>query len=116
VAQAWVIRSGRYGERDSWALQSGCSGGGWTEVPDLSPFTTRDEIAQVVAQTFSGASDGKIANFSGQLWALRGRIKAGDLLVMPLKTTKQIALGQQRLRQVSEKSDRRGSMRARSRR
>ena len=25
---AWVIRSGRYGERDEWALENSCSGGG----------------------------------------------------------------------------------------
>lgn len=90
---AWVIRSGRYGERDTWALQSGCSGAGWAEVPDLTPYSTRDEVAQVVAETFKGAAEGKIANFAGQLWALRGRIKPGDLMVMPMKTTKQIAFG-----------------------
>jgi len=36
VAGAWVIRSGRYGERDQWALDNGVSGGGWKEVPDLT--------------------------------------------------------------------------------
>jgi restriction system protein len=93
MTQAWVIRAGRYGERDAWALQRNCSGGGWLEVPDLTPFTTKEQIAQVVAQTFAGAPEGKIANFAGQLWALRGRVQPGDLMVMPLKTTKQIALG-----------------------
>lgn len=90
---AWVIRSGRHGERDAWALQSGCSGGGWAEVPDLTAYSTRDQVAQVVADTFKGSSDSKVANFAGQLWALRGRIAVGDLMVVPLKTTKQIALG-----------------------
>jgi restriction system protein len=93
VTQAWVIRSGKYGERDDWALQNGCSGGGWKEVPDLGPYATKPDVAQVVAKTFHGAPDGKVANFAGQLWALRGRIQPGDLMVMPLKTTKQIALG-----------------------
>jgi restriction system protein len=93
MTQAWVIRSGRHGERDTWALQNGCSGGGWQEVPDLTPYTTREQVAQVVAKTFAGEPDGKVANFTGQLWALRGRIQPGDLMVMPLKTTKQIALG-----------------------
>jgi restriction system protein len=93
MTHAWVIRSGRHGERDAWALQSGCSGGGWAEVPDLTPYSTRDEVAQVVAEIFKGAAEGKIANFAGQLWALRGRIEPGDLMVMPMKTTKQIALG-----------------------
>ncbi|MGO8965515.1 hypothetical protein [Mycobacterium sp.] len=93
MTQAWVIRSGRHGERDAWALESGCSGGGWAEVPDLMPYSTRDEVARVAAETFKGATDGKISNFAGQMWALRGRIEPGDLMVMPMKTTKQIALG-----------------------
>lgn len=91
--KAWVIRSGRSGERDSWALENGFSGGGWKEIPDLGSYSTKEQVAHVVAQTFAGASQGKIANFGGQLWALRGRIAADDLMVMPLKTTKQIAIG-----------------------
>lgn len=93
MTQAWVIRSGKHGERDTWALESGYSGGGWAEVPDLTPYTTREEIEQVALETYKGASDAKIATATGQLWALRGRIKPGDLMVLPLKTTKQIALG-----------------------
>jgi restriction system protein len=92
MATAWVIRPGRYGERDSWALKHGCSGGGWAEVPDLTDATTRDQVAQIVIDTYPG-SDALIANYTGQLWALRGRVQPGDLLVMPMKTTKQIAIG-----------------------
>lgn len=90
---AWVIRAGRLGERDQWALENGFSGGGWKEVSDLTGCTTREAIGEVVRTSFPGASDGKINNFTGQLWALRSRINAGDILVMPLKTTKQIAIG-----------------------
>ncbi len=36
MTQAWVIRSGVYGERDTWALQNGGSGGGFAEIPDLT--------------------------------------------------------------------------------
>ncbi|GGT96175.1 restriction endonuclease [Actinomadura citrea] len=93
VAQAWVVRAGWYGERDQWALEQGWSGGGWREVPDLTDCTTREDLAKVVAATFPTASDGRLNNFIGQMWALRSRIQAGDLLVMPLKTTKQIAFG-----------------------
>ena len=93
MANAWVIRSGRSGERDSWAIENGWSGGGWYEVPDLTGCATRDQVAEVVTATFPGSSDGKLANITGQLWALRSRIKRGDLMAMPMKTTKQIALG-----------------------
>lgn len=55
--------------------------------------STRDDVAEVAAGVYVGASDGTISNKAGQLWALRGRIKPGDLLAMPLKTTSRIALG-----------------------
>lgn len=90
---AWVVRAGRYGERDAWALDHGVSGGGWYEVPDLTPCSSREEVGAVIADVYSHLSAPAIANYTGQVWALRGRISAGDLLVMPLKTTKQIAIG-----------------------
>lgn len=63
------------------------------EVGDLTPYQTKDEIAGAVASAFPGASASRLANYTGQLYALRCRITPGDLLAMPLKTTSQIALG-----------------------
>ena len=93
MGAAWVVRSGRYGERDAWALSSGVSGGGWQEVPDLTECTTREEVGAVLSEVFPDFSGPALANYTGQMWALRARILPGDLLVMPLKTTKQIAIG-----------------------
>ena len=93
MSVAWVVRAGRYGERDSWALQQGFSGGGWGEIPDLTACTTREEVGEVLAKVYADANDGALANRTGQMWALRGRIAPGDLMVMPLKTTKRIAIG-----------------------
>lgn len=93
VTKAWVIRAGRNGERDQWALDNGYSGGGWREWPDLTPYTTREQIAKVTAATLLGAPQGRLNTAAGQLWALRSRIAPGDLLVMPLKTTRHIAMG-----------------------
>jgi restriction system protein len=88
-----VIRAGRAGERDAWALQHGVSGGGWKEVPDLTGCTTKEQIAAAVHAAFPNAKLGMLNNFIGQLVALRTRIAPGDLLVMPMKTTRQIAFG-----------------------
>lgn len=90
---AWIIRSGRSGERDSWALDNGYAGGGFHEVPDLTGATTREELWAVVRAAYPEASDGKVSNFAGQLWALRSRIAPGDTIVLPMKTTSQIAIG-----------------------
>lgn len=91
--QAWVIRSGRYGERDEWALENETSGGGWREVPDLTQATSREDVEAIVNETYAQDPAGARTNFTSQLWALRGRITVGDLLAMPMKTTREIALG-----------------------
>ena len=93
MATAWVIRAGKYGERAQWALENGVSGGGWSEVPDMSWCHSKEDVAALVSKVFSDSSSGKLSNYAGQLWALRGRIQDGNLLVLPLQAAKQIAIG-----------------------
>lgn len=93
VATAWVIRTGRYGERDDFALDNNYSGGGWREVPDLSRATSRQAVEKIVSEVFAGDAPGRQASYTGQLWALRGRVEPGDLMVLPIKSTREIALG-----------------------
>lgn len=91
--RAWLARAGRAGERDGFAIEHGFAGGGFHEVADLSGASTREAIHELVRKGFPDATEGKISNFTGQLWALRSRIAVGDLVVLPLKTTSQIAIG-----------------------
>ena len=91
--RAWLIRAGRAGERDQFALDSGLASGGFDEVADMSSATTREMVGSLVKAAYPDATEGKINNFTGQLWALRARIAPGDLIVLPLKTTSQIAIG-----------------------
>lgn len=90
---AWIVRAGRHGERESWAVQNDVAGVGWHEIPDMTPADTKEKIRELVIAGFPGAPPGRLANYTGQLWALRGVIKPGDLIVMPMKTTKKIAVG-----------------------
>jgi len=93
MASAWVVRSGKHGEREAWAIANGFAGTGWWEYPDLSPYESREALASLVMETLGDLNEGAVANYAGQLWALRSRIQADDLMVLPMKTTKQIALG-----------------------
>ena len=90
---AWIVRAGRFGEREQRALAEGLSAVGWSEVGDLGHANTKDEVRAAVASSFPTAPPGRIANYTGQLWALRASIKPGDLIVMPLKSSTRIALG-----------------------
>lgn len=90
---AWVVRAGASGESENWNLQSGRAGVEFADVDDLSGCRTREDVRRIVDASYVGDAKGRRANFTGQLWALRGTIRPGDLIVMPLKRNGQIALG-----------------------
>ena len=93
VPRVWIVRAGRHGERETWAIDAGFAGGGFGEVADLAGAESRDAVADLVRAGFPDESTGLVANYTGQLWALRERIQVGDLVVMPMKTSGQIAIG-----------------------
>lgn len=93
IEKAWTVRTGRHGERDVWALDNAVTGGGWREVPDLTGVADRVAMAKLVSEVYGAENPGAIRNYTGQLWALRHGIQPGDLMVLPLKTTSQMALG-----------------------
>jgi len=88
----WVIRAGRNGEREAWCLEHGFAGGGWSEVPSLVGARSREDVRQVLARTLPEDSVAKRNNNTGQLWGLK-TIGAGDIVIMPMKTTKTLAIG-----------------------
>ena len=90
---AWLVRAGRNGQRDDFALTEGLAGGGFADIADLTAVTERDEIAALVRAANPDDSANRIANYTGQLLALRSKIQTGDYIVLPLKTTKQVAVG-----------------------
>ena len=90
---AWLIRAGSSGELGNFVIENSLACVGFGNVPDLTGVSTREEMRETVRRSYSDASDGKVANVAGQLWALRSRVRPGDVVVMPLKKTSQIALG-----------------------
>ncbi|MEU4767673.1 restriction endonuclease [Actinosynnema sp. NPDC023794] len=91
--QTWLVRAGKAGERERWALTTGHTGGGFGGVVDLSGAATRDAVLDEVLVAKPDAKDQAARNFTAQLWALRERISVGDLVVMPLKSSPHIAIG-----------------------
>ncbi|RZU62657.1 restriction endonuclease [Zhihengliuella halotolerans] len=89
---AWAVRAGKHGEREQWCLQEGYAGGGWDEVKDLSLVDSRDGVRALVEEAYPHDAAGRTANYAAQLWGLRC-IREGDLVVLPLKTTSQVAIG-----------------------
>jgi restriction system protein len=89
----WIVRAGKHGQRDAWCLAEGVVGGGWHEVPNLTECLTREDVERVVRNVYGTEKPMQVAVYTGELWALRDRIRPGDTVVLPLKTTSQIAIG-----------------------
>ena len=90
----WTIRAGKQGERTDWSFRNNVVGGGWHEFPDLTPYKEdREKLRELVSQVIGG-SKGRIANYTGQLWVMINRIQIGDYMVLPIRSTSQVAIGQ----------------------
>ena len=91
--KAWLTRAGRAGERDDWALANGVTPGGFGEVPDISKCESLNDVRDVVAAAMPNEKAQAHTNYAAQLWALKGRMQEGDLVVLPRKGTSQLAIG-----------------------
>lgn len=91
--KAWLTRSGRYGERDGWALANGVTPGGFGKVPDLSECASLNDVRELVTAAEPDASANTVGTFAAQLWALKGRMTIGDYVALPRKETSQVAIG-----------------------
>ena len=94
VSKVWLARAGRHGEDEEASLSNGLSIIGFREVGDLRSFDSIKDLEKAFREKFPTGPDKKIENLSRQLWAFKESIKAGDIIVLPLKSQpSQIAIG-----------------------
>lgn len=89
----WMVRAGRSGEREQYALDNKVAVIGWDELPDLSPLNDQDRMVQAYNAIYPGAKPMKAANAAGQVRAFAHRIQVGDLIILPLKSAAALAVG-----------------------
>jgi restriction system protein len=90
----WLVRAGEHGEREEEAIQKGLAIIGWENLSDLSAVKEREDLAQLMRDTYPDELPKRLINWTGQVWAFRDRIQLNDLVVLPLKTRSAIAIGQ----------------------
>ncbi|MCU1295637.1 MAG: hypothetical protein JWP08_4487 [Bryobacterales bacterium] len=91
--RAWLVRAGRRGEQEQIALDTGQAAVGWPSVGDLSNCRSRDDVLEVLVESTPEASDRTLANHASQLWAFVAKMQIGDLVVLPLKRERVVAIG-----------------------
>lgn len=91
----WLIRAGRNGEHENFALENNIAVIGWGDLPDLSEIKSRDELKSLLQKIYSGeyGKEGRLNNHAGQIWAFKETIQKGNIIILPLKTRGTIAIG-----------------------
>ncbi len=89
----WLVRAGKYGEDEAIALEKGLAIIGFKLVKDASKTKTRDEIIAALKEALPDAVDSRINNLAGQFYSFVHKIQINDLVVLPLKSKPQIAIG-----------------------
>src|SRR6266516_1545963 len=89
----WLVRCGRRGEGESYALSNSVVGISWPELDDLSKARSIDAIRQRIEERRPDAKLSTVTNWAGQVDAFTNRIKEGDLVALPLKSAPAVAFG-----------------------
>jgi restriction system protein len=89
----WLVRSGRRGEGENYALTNSVVGIGFAEFGDLSKTRSLEAIRQRIEQRRPDAKPSTVTNWAGQVDAFVHRIKEGDLVALPLKSAPAVAFG-----------------------
>lgn len=92
MTRLWLVRLGAFGEQEAHALASGELVTGW-DIDDLTPATTREAVLAQLQIAYPDEKPGTLQNWSAQLNQLRNVVAPGDLIVCPMKTTGQVAIG-----------------------
>jgi len=90
----WLVRAGSHGQQEDRCLENGFVTIGWTDLPDLSKFKSREELKSAYAKQYPAEKEGAIINRVGQIWNFSHEIKPGDLVSLPLKSAPFIAFGE----------------------
>lgn len=92
-SKVYLVRAGKSGEDEDFVLEHSTLMIGFTDVPSLASASDYESVFKIVDTAMPGAKPRAVGNRASQLWAFRVAMKEGDLVVMPTKSTAQIAIG-----------------------
>ncbi|WP_339744174.1 restriction endonuclease [uncultured Maricaulis sp.] len=93
MTNVWMIRLGKYGENEPRALQDGKLATGWDLSRELETCSSREEILAYLEPCYPSQKQGTIQNWAVQINQLKHQVEPNDLVVLPLKTSGEIAIG-----------------------
>jgi restriction system protein len=89
----WMVRSGKYGERENFAIEKDVAVIGWDELPDLSGVKTREQLQELLEKTYPDQKRKTLINWESQIWPFLNVMEEKDIIAMPLKFRPSIVFG-----------------------
>jgi predicted Mrr-cat superfamily restriction endonuclease len=89
----WVVRGGEDLKFLPLFESEDVVGIGWSELPVSPVGMSRQELAGVLRATYPDAPPNTISNYTGQVWNFVNTIGLGDLVVVPLKSSRAFRVG-----------------------
>tara|TARA_R110000868_G_scaffold34169_8_gene123552 strand:+ start:718 stop:1743 length:1026 start_codon:yes stop_codon:yes gene_type:complete len=89
----WVVRAGKHGENESYALDNNLVAIGWEDLGDISLAPSREAIDELMQATYRDTPRTTTRIWTGEVWALKDRMQIGDLVCLPLKGRSALAVG-----------------------
>ena len=93
ITPCWLVRAGKAGEKEAYAIKQSQIFVGWPEVGNLDKFKDWDEILKGLNEAYPNEKPRKNITNSTQLNAFAKLIRKGDIVVMPFKKQNLIAIG-----------------------
>ena len=103
--RSWLVRLARFGEDEPHALDTGELILGWA-TGDLAQTASKADVLKALQTSDPQEKAGTLANWAAQLNQFANGMSIGDLVVAPLKSTGQIAIGRVRDSKVHSASGR----------
>ena len=92
MTRSWLVRLGKFGEQEAHALETGELVLGWA-LDDIRGAQGREEILAKLEVAEPNQKPKTLENWAVQLNQFSRDISVGDLVIVPMKTTSQVAIG-----------------------
>ncbi|MDE2686918.1 MAG: hypothetical protein OXI16_05385 [Chloroflexota bacterium] len=89
----WVIRAGRMGENEEFALNEGVYSIGFSQERSVADFSDYESLRDYIHRQSEGLSLQQVASQASQLWHFAHDMRGGEVVVLPRKRRKVIAVG-----------------------
>jgi restriction system protein len=90
----FLARAGKFGENENYFLENNVVCMVWEELTDtnLSNVKTQEQLKEILFHTYQEQTK-SVPNWTSQIWIHLNKMKIGDLVVLPLKNSRKIAIG-----------------------